>query len=190
MISLRSYIAKLILYVFGWRGVGKRPEKNKSIMLAVPHTSNWDFVWLMLFSWSFKVKINWMGKHTLFKNPWGIFMKFLGGVPVFRSSANNLVDQMIENFHLRDEFHLVIPPEGTRGKREYWKSGFYYIALGSKVPVTLAFLDYSTKSGGFGPQIEMTGNEVEDLEKIREFYKSYLGKHPDRMSAIKFKQKT
>ena len=92
-------------------------------------------------------------------------------------------DVWLEN---KDEFHLVIPPEGTRKKRPYWKSGFYHIARGANIPVTLAILDYGKKQGGFGPQLFLTGNEDIDLQSIKDHYSGITGKYPAKMSEIKF----
>ncbi len=165
-----------LLHLFGWGTEGELPEKKKFVMIAAPHTSNWDLVVTLLLAFAFELKIFWMGKDALFRFPFGWFMRWLGGISIDRSKSNNVVEQTIEVFNEHDEIVITVPPEGTRGKTHYWKTGFYHIANGAGVPIVLGFIDWGRKMGGVGPAILPTGNIEEDMEKIKEFYKDMKGK--------------
>jgi 1-acyl-sn-glycerol-3-phosphate acyltransferase len=125
---------KAILKFFGWNIVGDVPEPKKYIAVCAPHTSNWDFILFLCVRAYFRIKFHWIGKHTIFMWPFGWLFKKLGGIPVNRSKANNLVDQVVEQFNSHDEFMLAIAPSGTRKYVDHWKSGFYRMALAAKVP--------------------------------------------------------
>ncbi|MEI8259268.1 MAG: lysophospholipid acyltransferase family protein [Deltaproteobacteria bacterium] len=163
-------IAARTLELAGWKYEGPVPTEPKFVMLAVPHTSNWDGALLVLLTRSIGLEIQWMVKDAWIKGALGPAMRGLGAVGVDRSRRQNLVEQMIEQFGTRDRFALAIPPEGTRSRVPYWKSGFYHIALGARVPVVPGYLDFARKRGGLGPAIQLTGNPVVDMDVIRAFY--------------------
>jgi 1-acyl-sn-glycerol-3-phosphate acyltransferase len=121
-----------------------------------------------------------MGKTSLFRWPMARFMRDMGGVPVDRSSRHNYVEAMIAEFGRRKQFMLTIAPEGTRGAVNKWRTGFYHIALGAKVPMVLGMMDYGTKTGGLGPEIWPTGDYRADMMKVAEFYRSVMPRHPER----------
>jgi 1-acyl-sn-glycerol-3-phosphate acyltransferase len=182
--SLRVLIGKLWLEAFGWEIEGGPPDVKKAVVVACPHTSGWDLPFTLAVSWALGIQINWIGKHTLFKPPFGGFFKFLGGVPVNRTGRNNAVQATAELLEQHDDLLVIIAPEGTRGKATRWKTGFYYIALTAKVPIVLGFLDYEKKRGGFGEVFHPSGDIEADWAALREFYKGVKGKHPDRQGAI------
>jgi hypothetical protein len=122
------------------------------------------------------LRISWLIKDDWGKPPFGYLVRKFGGVLIDRSKANGMVDQLVEEFRRNDRLLVVIPPEGTRTRTDYWKSGFYHIAVSAKVPVIPGYLDFVRKRGGFGPAIEMTGDMKADMEKIREFYGSDYAK--------------
>ncbi|WP_257265412.1 lysophospholipid acyltransferase family protein [Endozoicomonas sp. ONNA2] len=175
-------LSRLGLKLFGWKLEGQRPNARKYVIIAAPHTSNWDFILIIAFAFSFRIHIYWMGKNSLFKGPFGGIMKWLGGIPVDRSKANGLVQQMVDTFHNCTDLAVAIPPEGTRNKVRQWKSGFYHVAHGAGVPIALGFLDYKKKVGGFGPMFFTTGNYESDLKKIQEFYHHMTGKNPQQFA--------
>ena len=121
---MRQLLANLVLRLIGWRSEGTAPEHKKCVLVAAPHTSNWDFVLLLLFSYHFGFRMRWMGKKTLFRGTLGWLLLRLGGVSIDRQSTNNVVQQMAEAFTCLPVLRLVIPPEGTRGRTSHWKSGF------------------------------------------------------------------
>ncbi len=179
-------ILKQVLYLlaifymraFRWKKEGRIPNVPKFVMIAAPHTSNWDLPMTLILSLAFRMKVFWLGKHTIFRPPFGWLFKWLGGIPVDRRQANNLVTQCIQTFQRSERLIMIIPPEGTRSKVRYWKTGFYYIAHGAGVPISLGYVDYKRKAGGMGPTVITTGDIEADMMKIRSFYAGVTGKNP------------
>ena len=167
-----SRFARRSLQLAGWEFEGEPPPEKKYLFLATPHTSNWDGLLLVMLTASVGLELEWMIKDSWVKSPLGPVLRRLGAVPIDRSRSTNVVEQMIERFRQRDRFVLAIPPEGTRSRAEYWKSGFYHIACGAKVPVVPGYLDFARKRGGLGPAITMTGNPRVDMDAIRAFYEA------------------
>lgn len=176
-------VAHWCLKLWGWTPVGSLPS-TRCVVIAAPHTSNWDFPIALLVAAALKTRINWLGKDTLFRFPFGGIMRALGGIPVDRSKSNNMVDAMVQTFGERDYFITVIPPEATRSHATRWKTGFYHIAHQANVPIVFGFLDFAKKIGGFGPSLVPTGDIEADFEQIRAFYVTITGKRPDKMGAI------
>lgn len=183
------YIMKLILRLLGWKLVGQLPDEKKYVVIFAPHTSNWDFVLMLMVRFCFKMKIAYLGKHTLFKPPFGWFFRMFGGIPVERNSANKVVDQVAEIIKQREEIQFALAPEGTRSYKPYWKSGFYHIALKAEVPILMTFLNSKTKEIGLGELLYPCGNQEQDLGKIRAFYKDKAGIRPELASDIRFEEK-
>ncbi|HKJ80927.1 MAG TPA: lysophospholipid acyltransferase family protein [Ignavibacteriaceae bacterium] len=178
-------LAKLIFKMIGWQSYIITPPTSSYVFIGAPHTTNWDLGILMLFATANKVPVHWMGKDTLFKGPLGFIIRALGGIPVNRSARSNFVDQAAEMFSKEDELIIAMAPEGTRGKTTRWRTGFYYIALKAKVPIVMAYLDYKKKICGLGPAIIPTGDINTDFEKIKDFYKDFTGKYPEKQGEIK-----
>lgn len=172
-----SYFAAGVLRCTGWQVVGSLPSQSKYVLIGAPHTSNWDFLLMLLAVLKIRMDVHWLGKSSLFSGPFSGFMQWLGGIPVDRSKSNNLVAQLVDTFTRRDELVVVIPPEGTRAKVDKWKSGFYYVALGANVPILLGFVDFSRKQLGFGPLFYPTGDYNLDLIEIQKFYADKVGIH-------------
>ena len=184
---MRHWIANKLLKLFGWRTEGSLADYPKCVVVVAPHTSNWDFPVLVLAAVALRLKVTWMGKHTLFRPPFGWIMLRLGGMPIDRSARHNMVDQAVESFRVHDRLLLAIPPEGTRKRAPYWRSGFYHIALGAHVPIALAFADYRRKVGGIGGVIMPSGDIDADMALIRDFYSGIVGKRPDQFGEIRLK---
>jgi 1-acyl-sn-glycerol-3-phosphate acyltransferase len=175
--------ARSLFKMCGWRLEGAVPDYRKYVIIAAPHTSNWDFVVAMGVAFAFRLKVYWMGKHTLFRWPFGPVTRWLGGIAVERSAQHNLVAQTVEQFNRHDALIIGIPPEGTRRQVAQWKTGFYYIALQAQVPIVLGFFDYQSKVAGFGPTFLPTGDIEPDMAKIRAFYAPLKGRRQMRASA-------
>lgn len=139
---------------------------------------------------AFGIKINWMGKSSLFRKPHGFIFRLLGGIAVERSQKNNLVASMINLFNEESQMRLVVAVEGTRAHSQFWKSGFYHIAKGANVPILPTFLDYSKKRGGFGMALHVTGDVKSDMDTLRELYATVQGKFPKQASTIRLKEET
>ncbi|MFT5431369.1 MAG: hypothetical protein ACI9OJ_002064 [Myxococcota bacterium] len=185
---MKRLIGKTVLKLGGWTLVGTPPNDHRFVLIAAPHTSNWDLVYMLAFSYVTGLDLHWMGKHTLFKGPIGWCLKGLGGVPIYRDERRNMVQQMADLFASKDKFILAIPPAGTRGYRDHWKSGFYHIANAAKVPIVGSFLDYKTRSGGYGLVLVPSGNISSDMEILRDFYDGMLGKFPENTNDIRLRE--
>jgi 1-acyl-sn-glycerol-3-phosphate acyltransferase len=180
---LSRVVRRLIVYYYrrrGWRTFGVVPDPRRCVIIAAPHTSNWDFVNFIGITEELGVMPHFMGKMALFRWPLRNFMLDMGGVPVDRSSSKNYVEQMIAEFEKRDEFMLTVAPEGTRSSVGAWKTGFYHIAIGAKVPLVVGYIDYANKRGGFGELIWPTGDYEADMQKVIAAYANASPKHPEK----------
>jgi 1-acyl-sn-glycerol-3-phosphate acyltransferase len=184
---MRHWLAKMVLKLFGWRTEGSLGDLRKCVLIVAPHTSNWDFVVMLLLAVALRLKATWMGKHTLFRPPFGWIMRRLGGLPIDRRARHNMVEQVVESFRTRDQLVLAILPEGTRKHTPYWRSGFYHIALGAQVPIAFGFADYARKVGGIGGVLMPTGDVDADMAVIRDFYTGIVGKRPEQYGEIRLK---
>jgi len=164
----------------GWTSVGTVPEPQRFVLIAVPHTSNWDFPNFLGVTHALGIRTHFMAKASLFRWPMGNFMRQVGGVCLDRSASKDTVQQMIGEFARRDAFVLTIAPEGTRGAVEKWRTGFYQIALGANVPIVCGFMDYPTRTSGLGPIIVPTGDFEADMAPAFAFYRTIRGKHSGR----------
>ncbi len=185
---MTKLLARLFLRLNGWRPEGTRPNVPRFVLIAAPHTSNWDLAYLLALSATFDIKISWMGKHVLFRPPIGWLMRRLGGISVVRDRRSNLVDQMAQTLRSAEQMALVVPSEGTRGYTPYWKSGFYHIARSADVPIVMGYLDYPRKRGGFGPALQTTGDVRVDMDEIRAFYAGKTGRYPKQFGPIRLKE--
>ncbi len=185
---MKYWIGRCYLWLVGWKLVGPKPPYHKCLILAAPHTSNWDVPLMLSLSYIYGIRVSWIGKHTLFRGPLGVLMRWLGGVPVDRRSRNNAVQQMVGEFNRREEFALLITPEGTRSRAEYWKSGFYHIACQAQVPIVLGLLDFRKKEGGLSEVIHPTGNLPADMDQIRAFYNGATAKYPEDFGPIRLRE--
>lgn len=183
--TLMGRASRFYLKAAGWQLSGKPPEVRQYVVIAAPHTSNWDLPMTLAIVFAFRLKVFFLAKHTLFIPPFGIFLRWLGGIPVDRSSAHNFVEHAVNLFSTHDDLVLVVPPEGTRKQVRYWKSGFYHIAYGAGVPILLGFIDFKRKAAGFGGTYIPSGNFDADLVEIQAFYAGITGKNPDMTSEIR-----
>ena len=184
--TVLNCLGRCFLWLMGWKIEGEGHKVPRCVVIGAPHTSNWDFIYVLAVTFSLRVNAYWLGKHTLFKFPFYRIMRFLGGIPVDRSRGQGAAREALAAFANSEELRIVIPPEGTRSKVRAWKKGFYKIAEAANVPVVLGFLDFKKKVGGFGPAIELTGDMEADLARIRDFYQGMEGKNPELMSEITF----
>jgi len=166
------WIGKFIFAIFGWGLKNEFPNIPKFVIIFGPHTSNWDFVFGIAAIFILGAKISWMGKQPFFRKPFGGILRWLGGIPIDRSSSHGVVVTMINQYKSRDEFILAIAPEGTRKKVERWKTGFYRIATGADVPILMACFDYKNKIISFGPLIYPSGNLNADIEDMQLFFEN------------------
>ena len=181
-------IGTVFMRLAGWKVEGEIPRRNKVIIIAAPHTTNWDFVFLLGAAFHLGLSVKWLGKASLFAFPFGWIMRALGGISVDRSKPNGMVEQVADTISTTDKISLVIPPSGTRNKTEYWKSGFYHIAKTAKISIVCGYLDYEKKKAGLGPNFFVSESTSGDMDKIRAFYKNKVGKFPALTSRIRLKE--
>lgn len=182
-----KYFADLILKLSGWHVAVTIPEAKKFVLIGAPHTTNWDFPLALLCFWSVQKPIAWVAKKQLFTGPLKYFFKALGGIPVDRTAPSGFIEQIASQFEKKDEMILCLAPEGTRSRTEYWKTGFYYIALTAKVPVCLGYIDYPKRTMGFSEILVPSGDIEKDFVQIKNFYQDKTGKYPEKQGPIRIK---
>ena len=171
-------LGRASLRLLGWRVEGEVPNLAKFVIAVAPHTSNWDFVVGMAAMFALDLKLSFIGKHTIFVGPFAPLLRWMGGIPVDRSSPHGVVRDSIRAFAEVDRRVLAIAPQGTRKPVPRFRSGFLHIALGAGVPVMLATLDYGERCVRLGPLLE-PGQDVErERERIEEFFRPIRGRHP------------
>ena len=182
--TLMRWLALFFFLCTGWKYEGQKPAVDRCVVIAAPHTSNWDFIYTLALSFIYRITPRIMMKDAWFRWPLGPLFRWLGALPIDRTRSCNVVAQCIEAFQTADRLALVVPPSGTRRQVQYWKTGFYHIARGAGVPIALGFLDYGRKVGGFGPLFQPTGDIESDMAAIRDFYRPISGKYPAQESHI------
>jgi 1-acyl-sn-glycerol-3-phosphate acyltransferase len=179
---MRHALARFWLFLMRWKVVRLEPIPDRCVVIAAPHTSNWDFPVTMAMAEVDDVPIRWLGKAQMFNKFLGPFFRAMGGISVQRSSPQGLVGDLAAEFSNHDRLALVVPAEGTRDAVDYWKSGFYRIAEQAGVPIVCAFVDKATRTGGFGPVITPSGDVRADMDIIRAFYADKTGLKPGRFN--------
>ncbi|QJR14521.1 lysophospholipid acyltransferase family protein [Usitatibacter palustris] len=172
------FLGRTLLRAYGWNTAGEFPNVPKYVIAVAPHTSNWDFVMGMCVMFALDLKLSFLAKHTIFVWPFAPFLRWMGGIPVDRTSSHGVVGESIASFAQTESQVLVVAPEGTRSHVEHFKVGFLHIARGAGVPVVLAALDYDKKEIRFGPTIE-PGEDVDaDRTRIETYFAPIRGKNP------------
>ena len=179
LIPILSRFSRFSGALLGWSIEGEFPNYPKMMLAAAPHTSNWDFLMFLYAILSKRVQPNVMGKHTLFWWPLSAIMRFLGVVPIDRTQKGGVVEQGIKYFKSVDKTIILVTPEGTRSYRKEWKSGFYHIAWGAKVPLILCKVNFHTRTIFIGEEFTMTGDYDKDIVGIREYYKDCVPLKPE-----------
>lgn len=182
----RRRLALRALNALGWRLHYAPLPGPHGIVVVYPHTSNWDFPVGLLAKWALDIQFRWLAKDALFRGPMGVLMRYWGGVGIDRSAPQGASTRLIRTMHAADWFWLAITPEGTRGYRPYWKSGFYRIALQADVPVLLVALDYGKKIVDLTKSMKLTGDEAADMAVIANAYEGVRALHPQDAAPIRF----
>ncbi len=173
----------MFIWLTGWKIDGNIPPHiKKCVIIGAPHTSSWDFPYGMATLKILKIDIKYLYKKELHVFPVKFIFDASGGIPIDRSVKGDWVNKIIEQFNSSDEFFFALAPEATRSDATRWKGGFYYIAVGAKVPILMAYLDYKTKTAGFGPLLYPTGDIDVDFKEIKSFYSSIIGKNDEQFN--------
>ena len=182
--ALRA-VSAAFLRLSGWRIEGALPaEARRAVLIAAPHTSNWDLPYTLMVAFALGLNVCWMGKQQIFRWPFGPVMRWLGGIAVNREQASNLVAASAAAIVAADgPLQLIVPPEGTRSKVREWKTGFYWIAHSAGVPIVLAYMDYKAKRSGLGPLLRPSGDIEADMRTIKAFYAPFAGRNAGQFDA-------
>jgi 1-acyl-sn-glycerol-3-phosphate acyltransferase len=179
--------ARRLLALFGWQVDVAVPPGPRCVVAVYPHTSNWDFFVGYLAKLACGLPLHFVGKHTIFRWPFGPILRRMGGIPVDRRHPAGLLPQLVREMRARPWMWLAIAPEGTRAYVDRWKSGFYRVALEAGVPIGLAFIDWRARTVGLRTYFVPTGDEAADLARIRAEYDGKAGKRPELAGAIRFR---
>lgn len=159
------------------------------MVLGAPHTSNFDYFLTLGLMHYYNVPLRYLIKDIFFKGPWAPIFRSLGGIPVDRSKAHNLVDQIVDTIKAQESMAIGVLPEGTRKKMDGWKSGFYYIAHGAQIPVYPALVDGPNKTLFMGSKIVTTGDIDKDMEVFAAFFGDTKGVKPENTSPVRIRSR-
>ncbi len=183
---MRQRLARTVVRVMGYRMVGEVPPSG--ILVGAPHTSNWDFITMLLVMWHGGAHPRVLVKKELFRGPLGWVLRGFGGVPLDRANPGGVVRELVEEAGGDEPFRLIIAAEGTRTKGEYWKSGFHRISRETGLPITLAFFEPPTKTMGFGPTFHAGEDVGADMDLIRAFYADKHGIKPKNATVPRLRE--
>lgn len=183
--TIKQRLALRALHLFGWKMLYRPLPGPRGILVVYPHTSNWDFPIGLFGKWALDHPFRWLAKDSLFRLPViGKWFVALGGQPVDRSAAQGMIRAQAERLNAAPWYWLAITPEGTRGYKPNWKSGFYHLALEARVPLVLVYMDYRTKELSVKDHVYLTGDQERDMAAIRAVYEGHPGKYPANAAPI------
>jgi hypothetical protein len=176
-----AWLGRTLLKLAGWKFEGSLPQYSKMVLALAPHTSNWDFFLGVAVLFSLRIRIRFLGKHSIFVPVAKQFLEAIGGIPVERSSAHGIVEQVVAEFSANEKMILAVAPEGTRSPIYPWKTGFLAIAHKANVPVVLIGFDFKKKCVCFGPVLLSQGNFDQDMQRVYAFYATIPAKYPNKV---------
>ena len=176
--STRAFVTRLFR-LFGWRFAGSIPDLPRMVVIGGPHTSNWDFPLAMCVVFGLGVDFHWLGKHTLFRGPFGRVLRWAGGFPVDRRRPGGVVMEVVRRFATDEPFVLALSPEGTRSAVDRWKPGFHRIARAAEVPIVPGTIDYSRRVVEFHDPVHPTEDFAADVRRLKAVFDSVTPKRPE-----------
>jgi 1-acyl-sn-glycerol-3-phosphate acyltransferase len=179
------HVARFLLWLGGWTAVGEVPDVHKAVLIAAPHTSNWDGFWAIVYKVFIGLDVRFFVKESMFWFPLSALLKAFGAIPLNRKRAGSAVNEAIAAFDENERFYFGLAPEGTRSRTPGWKSGFYRVAEGANVPVVFGFLDYDNRRLGLGPVLTLTGEKDADMAICQSYYASISGRWPEKTSPVR-----
>ena len=178
-------LSRKFVQLIGWKALVDKPFPAKCVLVGAYHTTNWDFFALLALMATSGTKLYWVGKSSVFRGPFDKIFRALGGIPLNRNNSKGYVQQIAEVYAENRVMRIAISPEGTRRNTQYWRTGFYYMALSANVPIVLVYVDYKRKEIGIGPTIEPSGDINADLTIIADFFSNVTGKYPEKQGEIR-----
>lgn len=177
--AITRFLSAAAMRVMGWKFSGTDfPDERKFVLIVAPHTSNWDFVVGIMAMYAIGLRGTFLGKDSLFRFPLGLLMRWLGGVPVDRSSKNDAVTQTVELVERSERIIIALAPEGTRKKVERWRTGFYHIAQKARIPILPVTFDFSRREVRLFPLFTPTGDADTDLAALRGHFTAEMAHTP------------
>jgi len=176
-----GWLGDTILSITGWKLEGELPQHPKLVLAVAPHTSNWDFFLGVALLFALRIKIRFLGKHSIFVPVVKQLLELIGGIPVNRKSARGVVGEVVKQFDSQDKMILAVAPEGTRSPKFPWKTGFLAIAHQAKAHVVLVGFDFARKRVVFGPVFLSEGDFEDDMQKVYRFYSTVTAKYPENV---------
>lgn len=179
-------LARFVFWLTGWKVMGEYPKDlKKAVMIAIPHTSNWDLLYARAAFYIMDVPVRFTIKKEVMVGPLGWLIKGLGGMAIDRKrkagkGKQTYTEAMVDLLKTSDELVMMVTPEGTRSYAKRWKSGFYHVAMGANVPIVIGYLDYKKKHAGIGPIIIPNGDMEGQVEEMKAFGRQVTGKYPDQ----------
>jgi len=183
---MMKLLSRIVFWITGWTFRGDWPEGvNKAVLIAVPHTSNWDLLYARAGFYLMDIPVRYTIKKELMVGPLGWLLKGLGGIAIDRKripggKKQTYTQAMIDMLQESDDLVIMVTPEGTRSQVKRWKTGFYHVAKGAGVPVVIGYLDYKKKEAGVGPMFTLEGEMGEEIEKMKEFGRTVTPRHPEK----------
>ena len=175
-----QWLGKIVLGSFGWQIIGSIPNEERILIVAAPHTSNWDFIIAIAALFALNVNVKWLGKDSLFIPGTAWFFKWLGGIPVNRENPNLLIDYVVKTVEKEKGLIIGIAPEGSRKKVDRWKSGFLRIAKQTDAKILFLSIDAPSKKLKIGEIFEPSGDNEKDIKFVMNYFKQYKGINPDQ----------
>jgi 1-acyl-sn-glycerol-3-phosphate acyltransferase len=178
--AISRAFGRFLLTALGWRIAGEWPNLGKCVLIAAPHTSTADIVIGVAGKVALGLEIRWLGKHTVHKGPLGWLLRHVGAIPVDRTAPHGIVGELVREFRERPALYLGLAPEGTRRRVTRWKTGFYHVALGGRVPIVTIAIDYPHRTLWIGSPLVPTGDLRADLLALRARFRSDMALRPER----------
>jgi 1-acyl-sn-glycerol-3-phosphate acyltransferase len=176
-----GWLGRSLLALAGWKIEGDMPRHSKMVFAIAPHTSNWDFFLGIAVLFALRIRIRFLGKHSIFVPVVKQILEAMGGIPVERSSSHGVVEQVVNQFNASEKMILAVAPEGTRSEIFPWKTGFLAIALKANVPVVLIGFDFLAKRVKFGPEFKTEGDFDQDMQKVYTYFASIPAKYQSKV---------
>lgn len=184
----KAAIARKMLERAGWQLIGEPPADPVALVIAAPHTSNWDLPLMLAMTRAVGISPHFLMKKELFRGPVAPLMRAIGAVPVDRAAAAGVVEGLVAQARSGEHFHLVIAPEGTRKPGKYWKSGFYRIASQANIPIVMGSCDGPSRTVMYGPTLRPSGDVRADMDIVRAFYADKRGVNPAKRTEPRLRE--